>query len=53
MILDNPNIDEDYWTTQQLREYAIWTYLELRAQDITAEWLFQLKPTSSLLSLVA
>ena len=37
MILDNPNIDEDYWTTQQLREYAIWTYLELRAQEITAE----------------
>ena len=37
MILDNPNIDEDCWTTQQLREYAIWTYLELRAQEITAE----------------
>jgi hypothetical protein len=37
MILDNPNIDEEYWTTQQLREYAIWTYLELRAQEITAE----------------
>ena len=37
MILNNPNIDEDSWTTQQLREYAIWTYLELRAQEITAE----------------
>ena len=37
MILDNPNIDKESWTTQQLREYAIWTYLELRAQEITAE----------------
>ena len=37
MILDSPLIAEDSWTTPQLREYAIWTYLELRAQDITAE----------------
>ena len=37
MILSNPNIDSDYWTTQQLREWAIWSYLELRAQEITAE----------------
>ena len=37
MILDNPDIDDEYWTTQQLREYAIWTYLELRAQEITGE----------------
>lgn len=37
MVLDSPLIDEDFWTMQQLREIAIWTYLELRAQEITAE----------------
>ena len=35
MVLDSPLIDEDCWQTQQLREVAIWTYLELRAQEIT------------------
>mgnify|MGYP006218351587 FL=1 len=37
MVLDSPLIDEDSWTTQQMREIAIWMYLELRAQEITAE----------------
>jgi len=37
MVLDSPLLDEDYWTEQQMREVAIWTYLELRAQEITAE----------------
>ena len=37
MVLDSPLIDKDSWTMQQLREIAIWTYLELRAQEITAE----------------
>ena len=35
MVLDSPLIDEDSWTTQQMREIAIWMYLELRAQEIT------------------
>lgn len=29
--------DPNYWTTQELREKAIWCYLELRAQEITGE----------------
>ena len=40
MILDSPWIDKNSWTTQQLRELAIWSYLELRAQEITNEnWM--------------
>ena len=35
MIIDT--LDPDSWTTQQMRERAIWCYLELRAQEITAE----------------
>ena len=35
MILDSPRIDPDYWTSQQLKELAIWSYLELRSQEIT------------------
>ena len=35
MIIDG--LDEDTWTTQEMREKAIWCYLELRAQEITAE----------------
>ena len=30
-------LDPDSWTTQQMREKAIWCYLELRAQEITNE----------------
>jgi hypothetical protein len=37
MVLDSPLLDVDNWTTQQMREVAIWMYLELRAQEITAE----------------
>ena len=35
MIIDG--LDNDTWTTQEMRERAIWCYLELRAQEITAE----------------
>ena len=35
MIIDG--LDNDTWTTQEMREKAIWCYLELRAQEITAE----------------
>jgi hypothetical protein len=38
---------------QSFRELAVWMYLELRAQEETAEWLFHLKLTSSTLLLVA
>ena len=31
MIVDQ--LDCDDWTTQQMRELAIWTYLKLRAQE--------------------
>ena len=35
MIVDQ--LDSDDWTMQELKENAIWTYLELRAQEETAE----------------
>ena len=35
MIVDT--LDCDDWTMQELKEKAIWCYLELRAQEITAE----------------
>ena len=36
MIVDQ--LDSNDWTMQELKEKAIWAYLELRAQEITAEW---------------
>ena len=35
MIVDQ--LDSDDWTMQELKEKAIWAYLELRAQEETAE----------------
>ena len=35
MIVDQ--LDSEDWTMQELKEKAIWAYLELRAQEETAE----------------
>ena len=35
MIIDT--LDNEQWSLQELREKAVWCYLELRAQEITAE----------------
>ena len=30
-------LDDEQWTMQEFRELAVWTYLEIQAQELTAE----------------